>query len=87
MIGMESWFCSGAVRILVWGDNSQLEIKVVILRFHTFLEKMEVIGEEVVVEGIKREEEKTGEQPRLVLQLGVGENEESTENATQCLIK
>lgn len=54
MIGMESWFCSGAVRILVWGDNSQLEIKVVILRFHIFLEKTEAIGEEVVVGRYKK---------------------------------
>ena len=45
--------------ILVWGDNSQLEIKVVTLRFHTFLEKIEVIGEEAVVgRFVKREEEK-----------------------------
>lgn len=54
MIGMESWFCSGAMSILVWGDNSQLEIKVVILRFHTFLEKIQVTGEEVVVGRYKR---------------------------------
>lgn len=54
MIGMESWFCISAMSILVWGDNSHLEIKVVILRFHTFLEKIEGIGEEVVVGRCKK---------------------------------
>lgn len=34
--------------------TNQLEIKVVILRFHTFLEKIEVTGEEVVVGRYKR---------------------------------
>lgn len=37
---MESWFCSSVMNNLVWVD-SPLEMEVVILRFHTFLEKIE----------------------------------------------